>query len=84
MISRNDIGRDMSDYIYDRDTGQSVAWIDNQEVFRARDGAKIGTVKGGSIYDLDGNLVGHLQGLHVVGFATDTLPVSFKRLIDNA
>jgi hypothetical protein len=74
----------MSDFIYDQDSGASVAWIENQEVFRGRDGAKIGVVRAGTIYDLDGNLVGHLSGLHVTGLQTDGLPVSFKRLLDGA
>lgn len=73
----------MRDLIYDQETGACIAPIENQQVFRDRDGVKIGTVCAGTIYDLEGNVVGHLRGIHVTGLQTPTLPVSFKKLIDS-
>ena len=71
------------DFIYDQDTGKSIAFIQNGEVFRNdREEAKIGTVRSGSICDLEGNLVVPLDGDLVTGLRTGLLPASFRKLLN--
>lgn len=45
-----------------------------------KENEKIATVHAGNLYDLNGILVGHLQGTHVIG-RDATMPVSFKKLL---
>ena len=54
-------------YIIDPETGKVVAEIRNGEVFlEDKDGAKIATILNANLYDLDGNLVGRLDGPHAI------------------
>ena len=51
-------------YIYDSQDGRCLARvIDGEKIFDATsaDDEQIGTVSGGKIFDLQGNLVGHLR-----------------------
>jgi hypothetical protein len=74
----------MDDFIYDQETGKCVARISNGEVFAEREGGKkIATVRAGNLYDLGGNLVGHLEADHVTGLRTSEMPISFKKLLND-
>ena len=69
-------------FIIDQDTGKNVAVIRDGEVFRAdREGAKIATVLGTYLYDLKGNLVGHMQGRDVTDTTTKSMPIPFRELL---
>jgi hypothetical protein len=69
--------------ICDPETGKIVAVIRDGEVFRDdREGAKIATVLGTYVYDLNGNLVGHLQGRNVTDATTRSLPIAFRKLFE--
>jgi hypothetical protein len=72
----------MDDFIYDQETGRCVARIsENGDVFGDDpDGAKIATVCAGNVYDLEGKLVGHLQGDYVGGGLK--MPAAFKKLLN--
>jgi hypothetical protein len=72
----------MDDFIYDQETGRCVARIaENGDVFGGdRDGVKIATVRAGNIFDLEGKLVGHLQGDYVGGGLK--MPAAFKNLLN--
>jgi hypothetical protein len=68
--------------ILDRETRKSVALIRNGQVFRDdREGAKIATVIGSYLYDVNGNLVGHLDGDSVVDPSTESMPIAFRKLL---
>jgi hypothetical protein len=52
-----------TDFIYDQETGECTALIRNGDVFRRRgDEEKIGTIRSGSVCDLQGNLLVPLDG----------------------
>jgi hypothetical protein len=69
-------------YIVDPNTGKSVALIRHGEVFRDdQEGARIAIVINANLYDLSGNLVGHLDGQHVVDVRTSSMPIAFRNLL---
>ena len=70
-------------YIVDPDTGKVVAVIRNGEVFRDdQDGARIAIVINANLYDLSGNLVGRLEGQHVIDVRTWSMPIAFRNLLE--
>ncbi len=70
-------------YIVDPETGKVVAEIRNGEVFlEDKDGAKIATVLNASLYDLDGNLVGRLDGPHAIDVRTWSMPIAVRNLLE--
>ena len=76
------------DFICDPETGEIVAIIRGGEVFRDDgEGARIATVLGTRLYDLNGNLVGnlvgHLHGQHVIDPSTQSMPVAFRELLED-
>ena len=72
-----------TDFICDQETGECIAFIRNGEIFRNRgDEEKIGTIRSGSVCDLQGNLVVYLDGDPLTGFRTVSLPASFKKLLN--
>ena len=71
------------DFICDPETGEIVAIIRAGEVFRDDgDEAKIATVLGAYLYDLKGNLLGHLQGRSVTDATTQSMPNAFRELLE--
>jgi hypothetical protein len=71
------------DFICDPETGEIVAIIRDGEVFRHDgEGAKIATLLGTYLYDLKGNLVGHLQGRNVTDATTRSMPIAFRELLE--
>jgi hypothetical protein len=71
------------DFICDPETGEIVAIIQGGEVFRDDgEGARIATVLGTYIYDLKGNLIGHLQGRSVTDARTRSMPIAFRELLE--
>ena len=71
------------DFICNPDTGEIVAIIRGGEVFRDDgEGARIATVLGTYIYDLKGNLIGHLQGRSVTDARTRSMPIAFRELLE--
>jgi len=71
------------DFICDPETGEIVAIIRGGEVFRDDgEGARIATVLGTYIYDLKGNLIGHLQGRSVTDARTRSMPIAFSELLE--
>jgi hypothetical protein len=72
----------MRDLIYDPRTGNCVAFVENDEVFLDRKGRlKIATVRAGNVYDLKGDLVGHLEGFLATGPYSPPLPDPFRKLL---
>jgi hypothetical protein len=70
-------------YIVDPNTGKSVAVIRHGEVFRDdQEGARIAIVINANLYDLSGNLVGHLDGQHVIDVRTWSMPIAFRDLLE--
>jgi hypothetical protein len=68
--------------ILDRETRKSVAVLRNGQVFRDdKEGAKIATVVGSYLYDVNGNLVGYLDGDRVIGPRTESMPIAFRKLL---
>jgi hypothetical protein len=68
-------------FIYDQKTGERIAFIVSDEVFRVPKGSeKIATVETGNIRDLKGKLVGHIEGKYIVGRESST-PLSFRNLL---
>jgi hypothetical protein len=64
----------MTDYIYDKESGRCVAYIRDGEVFTdEQDTRKIGTVNGTVIHNLNGEIVGYLDGLNVTALPTEFL-----------
>jgi hypothetical protein len=51
------------------------------------EGAKIATIVGTCLYDLNGNwvgnLVGHLHGQHVIDPSTRSMPAAFRELLED-
>jgi hypothetical protein len=71
------------DFIYDQETGKCIASIEDGVVYRDdAEGEKIATVRAGNVYDLQGELVGYLEGDHVTGFRAPSMPTSFKKLVE--
>jgi hypothetical protein len=72
----------MKDFIVDQETGANIAFIVDGEIFQEiRYYPKIATIRDGTVYDLEGNLVGHLKNGHVTGLITAEMPVSFRNLL---
>ena len=76
--------------ISDPETDEIVAIIRGGEVYRFRndtEGARIATVLGIRLYDLNGNLVGnlvgHLHGQHAIDPSTQSMPVAFRELLED-
>ena len=68
--------------IADQDTGINVAIMRGGEVFRDdRGGARIAIVLNDYLYDLNGVLVGHLNGRHVIDANTRSMPIGFRKLL---
>jgi hypothetical protein len=70
----------MADFIYD-DQGACVARIINGEVFSEATKRRVAIVREGNIYNLTGELVGHLQGAGVVRKDRDFTPEAFTKLL---
>ena len=71
------------DFICGPETGEIVAIIRDGEVFRDDgEGAKIATLLGAYLYDLKGNLIGHLQGRNVTDATTQSMPIAFRELLE--
>jgi hypothetical protein len=76
-------GNMAQDLIADQDTGKNVAIMRGGEVFRDdREGARIAIVLNDYLYDLNGVLVGHLNGRHVIDVNTRSMPIGFKKLLE--
>jgi hypothetical protein len=72
-----------TDFITDPESGRVVAIIRDGGVFRDdKEGAKIATVLGAYLYDLRGNLVGHLHGRLVIDATTQSMPIAFRNLLE--
>jgi hypothetical protein len=70
-------------YIIDPETGKNVAVIRHGEVFRDdKEGARIAIVLNANLYDLSGNLVGRLDGEHVIDVRTWSMPIAFRNLLE--
>ena len=70
-------------YIIDPETGKKVAVIRHGEVFRDdKEGARIAIVINANLYDLRGNLVGRLDGQHVIDVRTRSMPIAFRNLLE--
>jgi hypothetical protein len=70
-------------YIIDPETGKNVAIIRHGEVFRDdKEGARIAIVLNAHLYDLSGNLVGRLEGQHVIDVGTWVMPIAFRNLLE--
>jgi len=70
-------------YIIDPETGKNVAVIRRGEVFRDdKEGARIAIVLNANLYDLSGNLVGRLDGQHVIDVRTWSMPIAFRNLLE--
>jgi hypothetical protein len=70
-------------YIVDPDTGKIVAVIRHGEVFRdGKGGAKIATVVNANLYDLNGNLVGRLDGPHAIDVRMWSMPIALRNLLE--
>ena len=70
-------------YIIDPETGKNVAVIRHGEVFRDdKEGARIAIVLHDYLYDLNGVLVGHLKGRHVVDANMRSMPIGFRKLLE--
>jgi hypothetical protein len=70
----------MADFIYD-DQGACVARIVNGEVFSEATKRRVATVCEGNIYNLNGELLGHLQGSGTVRKDGDFTPKAFSKLL---
>jgi hypothetical protein len=76
-------GNMAQDLIADQDTGINVAIMRGGEVFRDdREGARIAIVLNDYLYDLNGVLVGHLNGRHVIDVNTQCMPIGFRKLLE--
>jgi hypothetical protein len=70
-------------YIVDPDTGKVVAVIRHGEVFRDdKEGAKIATVVNANLYDLNGKLVGRLDGPHAIDVRIWSMPIALRNLLE--
>jgi hypothetical protein len=71
-------------YIIDPDTGKNVAIIRHGEVFRDdQEGARIAIVINANLYDLSGNLVGRLDGQHMIDVSTWCMPIAFRNVLED-
>ena len=76
-------GNMAQDLIADQDTGKNVAIMRGGEVFRDdRVGARIAIVLNDYLYDLNGGLIGHLKGRHVIDVNTRSMPIGFRKLLE--
>src|ERR1700729_4237845 len=76
-------GNMAQDLIADQDTGKNVAIMRGGEVFRDdTEGARVAIVLNDYLYDLNGVLVGHLKGRHVVDANTRSMPIGFRKLLE--
>jgi hypothetical protein len=76
-------GNMAQDLIADQDTGINVAIMRGGEVFRDdREGARIAIVLNDYLYDLNGGLIGHLKGRHVIDANTRSMPIGFRKLLE--
>jgi hypothetical protein len=67
------------DFIVDPETRKNVAFVRDGGVFcDNKEGAKIAIVLNAYLYSLNGALVGHLDGQHVI----ETSPRSFRKLLE--
>ena len=72
-------------YIVDPDTGKIVAVIRHGEVFsNDKEEARIAIVLNANLYDLNGNLVGRLDGQNVIDVRTWSMPIAFTNLLQGA
>jgi hypothetical protein len=70
-------------YIVDPETGKNVAVIRHGEVFRHdKEGVRVATVINTNLYDLSGNLLGRLDGQHVIDAGTWPMPIAFRNLLE--
>jgi hypothetical protein len=71
-------------YIVDPETGKNVAVIRHGEVFcdDKEGAARIAIVLNANLYDLSGNLVGRLDGQHVIDVRTWCMPIAFRNLLE--
>jgi hypothetical protein len=76
-------GNMAQDLITDQDTGKNVAIMRGGEVFRDdREGARIAIVLNDYLYNLNGGLIGHLKGRHVIDANTRSMPIGFRKLLE--
>ena len=76
-------GNMAQDLIADQDTGKNVAIMRGGEVFRDdTEGPRVAIVLNDYLYDLNGVLVGHLKGRHVVDANTRSMPIGFRKLLE--
>jgi len=69
----------MSDYICDKTTGRQLAWITDGKVFDVNSSRQIATLRNGSLYALDGKLVGHVENAFQV--RSGKTPAAFLNLL---
>jgi hypothetical protein len=68
---------DAQNFIFDPETRKNVAIIRNGEVFRnEKEGARIAYFVGSSLYDLNGNFLGRLDG------CARSFPIGFRKLLE--
>ena len=71
-------------YIVDPESGKNVAVIRHGEVFRDdKEGARIAIVLNANLYDLNGNLLGRLDGQQVIDVRTWSMPIAFRNLLES-
>jgi hypothetical protein len=76
-------GNMAQDLIADQDIGKNVAIMRGGEVFRDdTEGARVAIVLNDYLYDLNGVLVGHLKGRHVIDANTRSTPIGFRKLLE--
>ena len=76
-------GNMAQDLIVDQDIGKNVAIMRGGEVFRDdTEGARVAIVLNDYLYDLNGVLVGHLKGRHVIDANTRSTPIGFRKLLE--
>ena len=72
-----DLILDAQNVIFDPETRKSVAVIRNGAVFRDdKEGARIAYLVGSSLYDLNGNFLGRLDG------CARSLPIGLRKLLE--
>lgn len=71
----------MADFIYD-DQGACIARIINGEVFSEATNRRVATVRERNIFNLNGELVGHLQNAGLVRKEGDFTPDALSKLLN--
>ena len=66
--------------IYD-EAGTEIAYANNGIVYVSSDGRRIGSIRGGSLYTPDGQLLGYRTRAGVVRGVGGTAPDAFMRLV---